>query len=301
MNGFDWTCEKTKLKMFPRVGINNFAGYSLLIKNISTTTMPYVIALLTNGENYTSLGERLGQLDRSLQDNYTASIIIFHEGYLTDRDIHLVSRHTQRKVTLRNVDKYFSSFPNGFDPYLEKPNWSKVSKWGYHHMINFWFKVVFDLPEIKNSEYMMRLDSDSRLGGNWGDIFQLMRRNNSVYMANFETLDYEYILPGTLKLKDLVNGHVHRKKIQIQNPDNFKRAFNNDSVRTYWNNFEIVRTEFFRQENVTDWVNTVVESHGIYKYRWGDAPLRYLTLAMFAKPEQVLHRVNLGLGYCHPC
>ena len=273
-----------------------------LVKNGTVEGSSNVIAILIRGENYTDLGERLAQLDTRLRDGLSTPIIVFHNGYPMDSEIWEATRFTKREVTFHNVDNYFLKFPAGLNPYLVKPNWSIRNKWGYQHMIHFWFKIVFQLPEIRRYHYMMRLDSDSRIIGNWTNPFNLLATNRSVYLANFETLDHEQVLRGTLKLQDYVIDYVRSKNIDIQNPRNFQRAFNNESARTYWNNFEVLDICFFNQKNVTDWVDAIVQSQGIYKYRWGDAVLRFLTLAMFAKDDQVLHREEIvGLGYCHPC
>ena len=279
----------------------NHHAYTYLPKKLSSANSSNIIAILTRFENLTILGLRIGELDKTVDDQFRTPVIVFHQGYLGQEEFREIHRYTQRSIIFRNVDEHFSKFPAGFDPYLNQPNWAIRTKWGYHHMIHFWFKIVFELPEIQPYKYIMRLDYDSRLFGNWTNVFTLMKTNHSVYMANFETLDYEWQLRGTLKLKDLALEHIRRHGLVIQNPRNFERAFTNETARTYWNNFEIAELQFFRRENVTDWVNAVIESQGIYKYRWGDAILRFLTLAIFARDDQVLHRQALGLRYCHPC
>ena len=40
---------------------------------------------------------------------------------------------------------------------------------------------------------------------------------------------------------------------------------------------------------------------GIFKYRWGDAVLRYLVLAIFAEDDQIINRNSTNIMYCHPC
>ena len=56
--------------------------------------------------------------------------------------------------------------------------------------------------------------------------------------------------------------------------------------------------EFFTKPEIINLSNQVVNSLGIYYHRWGDAPLRYMTLAMFANRSQVLKR---SFDYQHPC
>ena len=72
------------------------------------------------------------------------------------------------------------------------------------------------------------------------------------------------------------------------------------SVRTFYNNFEITDMDFFLRPEVLKFTKHVCDSLGIYKYRWGDAPLRYLTLALFARPEKILNRMrDYKFVYCH--
>ena len=59
--------------------------------------------------------------------------------------------------------------------------------------------------------------------------------------------------------------------------------------------------KFFQRLEVKKWTKAVLDSQGIYKYRWGDAPLRFITLALFAEEKQVIHRKDLNISYCHPC
>jgi mannosyltransferase len=71
-------------------------------------------------------------------------------------------------------------------------------------------------------------------------------------------------------------------------------------VREYYNNFEIDDVEFFLRPDVQSYTDAVCESMGIWKYRWGDAPLRFLTLALFSKPEEIIERPRDGkMVYCH--
>lgn len=295
-------CPRSDVRYIERyVPVENTNDYFYVAYNGTNSESKNLIAILTRGENYTALGERIGKLDVRLKDNLSAHIMVFHNGYPEAAQIWEIHRFTKRRVILYNVDNYFLRFPNNFNPYSRRPNWNIRGKWSYHHMIHFWFKVVFELREVRNYEYMMRMDFDSQLLNDWGNVFDLMRNKTAVYMANFETLDYEVVLRGTLKLKKLVMNYINATKIIVQNPKQFQRAFNNESARTYWNNFEITQIKFFCQDNVTKWVNKVIESKGIYTYRWGDAILRYLTLAIFARKDQVIHREKFGFDYCHPC
>jgi hypothetical protein len=52
-------------------------------------------------------------------------------------------------------------------------------------------------------------------------------------------------------------------------------------VKGFYNNFELLRVDHFRESAVySAWVADVAESGGIYRYRWGDAILRRIGLAL---------------------
>ena len=258
------------------------------------------IAILI-GENYTKLALRLSSIDEHLLDNYENHVIIFHTAYPSSSDISRVFKATKRYVMFLNVDREFISFPTGFNPYSTDPTWSKRGKWNYHHMIRFWFKLIFELPELQQYDYIMRLDDDSQLLGTWFDVFSVMNQRNAVYFANKQLVDYEDGLPGTMKLKEICFTYKKTANISLEDPKRLESAFVRNTIKTYYNNFEVMKTHFFRRTDVRAWTDMIDATHGIYKYRWGDAILRYLTMVLFAKPEEILHIGNFNLSYCHPC
>lgn len=129
-----------------------------------------------------------------------------------------------------------------------------------------------------------------------------MRERRAVYFANQRTVDFEYIVRGTKLIRNFTMAYVIQHGITARNPDMFIDFFNH-SIETpnYWNNFEIVDISFTQRREVLKFVQAIDDSQGIYVYRWGDAPLRYITLALFSNAKEILHREKLQLEYCHPC
>ncbi|CAF0921292.1 unnamed protein product [Adineta steineri] len=70
-------------------------------------------------------------------------------------------------------------------------------------MIRFWFKILFELPQLSQYEYIMRFDDDSKVINTWFNVFDKMRRKRAVYFANNIDIDEEKSLPGTTKLKQV--------------------------------------------------------------------------------------------------
>jgi hypothetical protein len=147
----------------------------------------------------------------------------------------------------------------------------------------------------------MRLDDDSKIRGRWINVFDEMRNKNAVYFANDVDRDLEEWWPGTMKMKQITFEYVKQNNITVKQPDILRDAFGNNLVRNYYNNFEIMKVQFFQRKDVCHWVEFIDSTYGIFKYRWGDAVLRYLTLALFAERQEILHRSDYNLLYCHSC
>lgn len=202
---------------------------------------------------------------------------------------------------LLNVGRLFTLFPSNFDACQTKSTWSVRGKWNYHLMIRFWFKILFELPQLEGYEYIMRLDDDSEVLGDWLNVFDEMRRKRAVYFANNKDADVEKTLPGLMKLQHLALKYIFFNNITVKQPEMIREGFGDDSILNYFNNFEVTKTEFFRRQQVRHWIAEVDRTNGIFKYRWGDSVLRYITLAMFAESSEVLHRSHYNLLYCHKC
>ena len=168
-------------------------------------------------------------------------------------------------------------------------------------MIRFWFKTLFELPQLQDYEYIMRLDDNSKVTGRWINVFVEMHNKNAVYFANDVDRDLEEWWPGTMKMKRVTFEYVKQNNITPKQPEMLRDAFGHDLVRNYYNNFEITKVKFFQRKDVRHWVEFIDSTYGIFKYRWGDAVLRYLTLALFAERQEVLHRNAYNLPYCHEC
>jgi len=59
--------------------------------------------------------------------------------------------------------------------------------------------------------------------------------------------------------------------------------------RIFYNNFEIVDVQALAQSEILkNFTEEVYATNGIYRYRWGDAPLRYYGLNL-AFPRSLFH------------
>jgi hypothetical protein len=270
-------------------------------QNLSREYRKNAIAFLY-GEQILDLASKIAMLDTHFCDDMSTDIIIFHTGYPFKAHLQAVTNVTKRHVIFYNVDIAFSSFPDGFDPYFTDPNWTKRGKWNYQHMCRFWFKLVLDIPLVLEYEYLMRLDDDSKITGVWYNVFELMENKKAIYFANTEGEDSGKGLPGLMNLKTFTFYYQKKYRLTPKNPSRFVRAFDiPDHIRYYYNNFDVIKVEFFRRSEIRQWIDAVDNTYGIFKYRWGDAVLRYITTALFATSDQILLRTDFNLPYCHPC
>lgn len=77
-------------------------------------------------------------------------------------------------------------------------------------------------------------------------------------------------------------------------------AWGNAGVNMYYNNFEVLDMNFFRTDpRVLAWRDAVYRSWNIYYRRWGDAPLRWLTVQMFLPANEVKAYSRADFRYMH--
>jgi hypothetical protein len=245
--------------------------------------------------------ERLELIDLNFADNFSTNLLIMHNNNPSKSDLIRLTKKIRRQVLFLNIDIFFNLFPIDFNPCKSKPTYRVRGKWNYQLMIRFWFKILFQLPQLEHYEYIMRLDDDSQLTGKWINIFDEMHHHNAVYFANNLDVDFEERLPGTMNLKRITFDYIKQNNIKPKQLKMLHSAFGNNTVRTYYNNFEVVKMEFFRRKEICHWIETIDSTNGIFYYRWGDAVLRYLTLSLFAEQHEVLHRSHYNLSYCHKC
>lgn len=261
-------------------------------KNLITILIPRISSKLI---------QRLKLIDRNFADNFTTCLLIMYSEEPRKSELLYLTKAIRRPVLFLNIDIFFNLFPVGFDPCHIKTPYRYRGKWNYSLMIRFWFRILFELPQLKYFDYIMRLDDDSKFLDEWSNVFDEMRNKNAVYFANDVDIDSEEQLPGTMMLQQVTFDYVKRYNIKPKQFETLRDAFGNNTVRTYFNNFEVLKMEFFRSEEIRHWVESIDSINGIFYYRWGDAILRYLTLALFAEKHEVLHRSDYRLSYCHKC
>jgi hypothetical protein len=250
-----------------------------------------IVILATDGDkDVAELKECLRSVYKYMTSCHQYSVVIFHENFsdALQADIAAASRNHVifERVTL--------AAPADFD--LSQPSpWNKRSKWGYMHMIRFFFKSVFDHPAVRDLDYYMRMDTDSRLTAPvTKDPFRLMMKRSLEYGYCKMTTD-EYFVDGMWDAYDAYAKKEHHKP-QAREFSSPATATARSKLPIFYNNFEIVHVPWYRSGKVQGWINHVDRSHKIYTHRWGDAGLRYLTALLFLTDTQA---AQLPVTYTH--
>jgi hypothetical protein len=233
---------------------------------------------------------------RSLFDGgYFDDVFIFNE-----ESYNGPSRIENVMVRLIDVKQLWGNFPSGFNPREHRTTWrvvhSRDPDWGYQHMCRFFWMSLFDLPELANVRFYMRLDLDSCLGPTGGSPFRFLG-NDTVYVRGDTGYDSADVTRG---LRAVTLEYVRYFGIFPKDEGRWEMAFRGKDVAIYGTNFEVMDLLFWRRPEVQQFVMFIDLSWGIFLSRWGDAPLRYLALTLFARPEQVVPR-PAQWRYNHPC
>eukprot|EP01084_Bolivina_argentea_P174890 302910_1 len=77
---------------------------------------------------------------------------------------------------------------------------------------------------------------------------------------------------------------------------NKNEEFKFQYIPAYATNFEVVNMDIFKCEKYNNFIEYIDQIGGIYQYRWGDAPLRYIALNLILN-ENETYKVN---GCLHP-
>lgn len=288
-------------------GIRGLAPISL---NYYPKGGPVIAVLVTNLESdINDLTLALSSLVFLQGDDpkFPTPVLIFNEGDLSTEQIHRIIESTNRPIAFPIVTD-FEEFPEGFvassDPIFVKMG-SQRKKWGYYHMIKFWTNEIWKHPALEPYEIVMRIDSDS-----------CFKESNS-HLPNFahDHLVYHSTYVGYEfgKTKYIHGLFEFAQQYQMDNaikPKNLMlwqfvlSAYSaSQSLPVFQTNLEVTRKSFMQRKEVVQFNEAITaqEPFGVYRYRWGDAVIRFITMALFAGDEVVMKSPFNGYGHKEEC
>jgi FkbM family methyltransferase len=266
---------------------------SALVNKNKTKKPKAVIVYLARSlpKDIADLKESLRLLYVNFNQRFNYPIIIFHEDF-SDELIAEIRGDAKSSIGFERVEFSIPDFlneneiPEYFGPYRHNI--------GYRHMCRFFSGLIYQYPVLKGYDWYWRLDTDSLITDKVNyDLFSYMEKKGYVY-------GYRVIVP---EAQEVVIGlwEAVKKYIQENNirPEFLRKFLKNGewNRNMYYTNFEISRFDFWRSDKYTRFFNYLDEAGGIYKQRWGDAPIHTFAVSMFL-PERKTHCFH-GISYKH--
>ena len=155
-------------------------------------------------------------------------------------------------------------------------------------MCNFWARGVFEVPEVAALDYYLRLDDDSVVGctASTPDPFGELRSRGAVY--GFWKFAWDPVPMSQPWLEEYMGGDGAVVADGARLPI---RKGCTACEPSFYNNFEIVDVGFMRRSAEIAALNAAVaKSNGIWRFRWGDAAIRFWQLS-FALGQEMESRV----------
>ncbi|CAF1379748.1 unnamed protein product [Adineta steineri] len=263
--------------------------------NLSPPSYLGVIVYLTTTNEINSLRLSLTQLSLLLSNN-PRPVVIFHEG---DFD------NNQTQQSLAQI--LGSRTPLAF----ERIEFSKKSVGpppvnptiprSYFDMCRFFTLMLPNHPLLSLFTFYWRLDSHSYIFGPKPikDPFEIMEEQKIQYafvMINEEAEHY------TAGLWSFFQTFLTDRCLKLS--EAFRKTQNgwfvDYSHAMIFTNFAIARVSLFRDhELMRAWLHLVDRNGGIYRYRWGDAPIHTLALTQFLQRNEIVRLRYFGYFHRH--
>lgn len=165
---------------------------------------------------------------------------------------------------------------------------------GYRSMCRFFSGSIYHHPILKEYEYYLRLDTDSRFEDG---------PNMSLFdWARSEKIDYAYIASAVQIDNSKVVRGLKRNVLKYMFGKFVWRGVINSLFipkgKMFYTNFELGRTDFFKSDAWEDFFRFLDESGGFYLHRWGDAPIKYVGVKSLSVSTKI-KPVPPGFVYTH--
>lgn len=219
----------------------------------------YAIVGLIRGhrdlKKYNSLIKRNNLLHTNFNYKYNYDVIIFHEGN--------INVEQQKYISEKSAGSENIKFINIAD------SWKKLEGKGYNKMCRFYSETIYNY--LQEYTYVLRLDDDSYINQHIDyDIFTFMEEKG---------YDYGYI-------RRKVDGHSLTSETFVPFCNNYFKK-NVKPMHNFYNNFSLLKIEFFNKKEVRNFMNKVIKSNGIVKYRWGDSNIQAVCVKEFSSKNKI--------------
>ena len=222
--------------------------------------------------------------DANFNDEFKYPLFIFHEADFSSSDLKAIQSMTRSNVVFYQVNFTVPSFINQ----TSTGNFFAFRHYGfgYRHMCRFHSKLIYELPVVKNLEYVWRLDDDSQiLKPIKYDVFKFMRCHNFKY-------GYVWVVTDEPWIEGLEEGVMRHWKGLIPHP-----TFAVNLPMIVFNNFEISATSLWMSDGYRRYIELVDKLGGIYYHRWGDAPIKALAVRLLLRDTETHRFTDICYGH----
>tara|TARA_Y100001972_G_C7667883_1_gene338362 strand:- start:4335 stop:5207 length:873 start_codon:yes stop_codon:yes gene_type:complete len=174
---------------------------------------------------------------------------------------------------INEKDLYFN---RKYLPYVR--NYFPRSRVGYLHMENF-VSNFYNLEDLKKYEYLIRIDDDSYFKSDLNNtsffIESLKEKKCQFGSAHFWNHIGENTLQTRENLFSFTKEFIKKNNLKVKNSllSNAIRENNeNNFHKLKWSagNFNIYKSEIFKEKMWLEWIKEINYNGFIYKHRWGD-------------------------------
>ena len=210
------------------------------------------VALLADVRNPTTTDamlRNLATLARTCEWARRYDVIVFHEGgaagdALRPR-LEALGNRTRLRLRARDISDVFATRAPATTDWPRRR--LRTFGIGYRRMCRFWFSGVFEVADVRNLTYLLRLDTDSELRcrADSRDPFEVMARRRAIYGYVAVKMDHQRVARNLTAF-----GAAYARRVpQIQ--DAFFRfppnAHKNCPAPMFYTNFEIMDVSWFVQ------------------------------------------------------
>jgi alpha 1,2-mannosyltransferase len=237
------------------------------------------------------LRRSLWNLDRFFNRRHGYPVVIFHEDF-SPALMAEIRRWTSSTLEFAVVDFRLPEFVNPADV---PPRILGRFPIGYRHMCRFFAGMVYRHPAMQQYDWYWRFDTDSFLRCSVGyDPFEAMERGQHLYGYITLLKERPEVVQG---LWETSRRYATENGLDLARLGSLTDERGGYNLLYYYNNFEIVDLRFFRSPTYLRFFDYLDRTGGIYQFRWGDAPIRTIAVALLVPPAQV--RRFDDIGYSH--
>ena len=222
----------------------------------------------------------------------TAPVIVFHGIHFTEDVLHELDGCTNRQVIFVDVSNFFQVFPYDFTP---TPGVDYSRQQGQHFLIS----DLWEAPHIKEYDVILRISDSTCLTMKNYDLPGFTTHLpdghiNSKLVYQTQSIPNNYVISEKY-IDNLVNStslFMKANHLVPKNAELWTEIVNyqngSGSMPKFSNAFEIIRKEFMLRRDVRAYNNFVSElkADEFYNNKWAADVVRYLTIAIFATPEE---------------